>query len=169
MQEINAITFHTPRFERLDFYKTMDAAVNFVKQDPRSRYKIIIGSDTSAYRTEPLTTSIITAVIVWRVGKGAVYFWTKSMPRVFHTRRDRIIGETMASLMLAQEIRSCLKDMIGDEFLWDGNEIHADVGSTGETRVYIREVTGLIRGFNFEPVIKPQAWCASVVADRHAG
>ncbi|MDO8655133.1 MAG: ribonuclease H-like YkuK family protein, partial [bacterium] len=36
----------------------------------------------------------------------------------------------------------------------------------GPTRDMIREITGLIRGNGFEPVIKPDSFAASSVADR---
>ncbi len=43
--------------------------------------------------------------------------------------------------------------------------IHADVGEQGKTRE--KEVTGLIKGHGFEPMIKPYSFAASVVADRY--
>ena len=139
----------------------------FVGQEPKRFYKVVVGSDSSAYHLEPFESSIITAVIVWRVGKGGIYFLTQTPRQIFYTRRDRIIAETMNSLMLAQEIRSRLRSVLGDEFLWDGNEIHADIGENGETKDFIKEVTGLIRGHDFIPVIKPEAWGAATVADKH--
>ena len=50
---------------------------------------------------------------------------------------------------------------------WDFSYIHADVGERGATREMIREVTGLIRGNGFEPLIKPYSFAASVIADRY--
>jgi len=44
--------------------------------------------------------------------------------------------------------------------------IHADVGENGLTKDMIKEVIGLIRGNGFEAKIKPEAFAASVVADR---
>jgi len=162
------VYFHSPQSGRVRFADIVGEIIAFIKQDPRQRYKVIVGSDSSAGSREPLTTTIITVVIVWRIGRGATYFWTRSEPRTFYSLHERIIGETMGSITLAQEIRSHLKDALGDEFLWDGNEIHTDIGNGGESKEFIREVVGLIKGFDFEPVIKPWAWGASTVADRHA-
>ena len=162
-----AVSFQKPGYGSLNFKEVIQNIALFVKTDPKHFYKVIVGSDSGAYHLEPFDTVIVTAVIVWRVGKGATYFLTQSPKQMFYTRRDRIIQETMSSLTLAQEIRSHLRVELGHEFLWDGNEIHADVGNGGETRDFIREVSGLIRGYNFIPVIKPEAWGAASVADRH--
>jgi len=163
------IPFYGSRFGRLRCAEMIDEICAFIRKEPRGVYKVIVGSDSSAGSLEPLNTSIITVVIVWRIGRGATYFWTKSQPRTFYTRHERILAETMGSITLAQEVRSQLRDTLGNEFLWDTNEIHVDIGNGGETRTYIKEVTGIIKGFDFVPVIKPEAWCASTVADRHTG
>jgi len=165
----DTIRFFSPQGGQMGFGGMISEITTFIGQDPRKSYKVIVGSDTSAPSREPFTTSVITVVIVWRVGHGATYFWTRGEPKMFYSLHERIIAETMASITLAQEVRSQLKDTLGDEFLWDGNEIHTDIGNGGESREFIREVTGIIKGFDFVPVIKPEAWCASTVADRHTG
>ena len=162
-----SIRFFCPDGRELHFSDTIAEITSFVSKDAKRMHKVIVGSDSSVFGLEPFQSSIITVIIVWRVGKGATYFWTRSRPQTFYTLRDRIIREAMESLTLAQEVRSRLVKELGSEFLWDGNEVHVDIGEVGESRVFIKEVTGLIRGFDFIPVIKPEAWCASTVADRH--
>ena len=81
--------------------------------------------------------------------------------------RDRIWQEAIASITLAQEFRSCLTDMLGNDFFWEGNEIHVDIGLNGPTKELIDSVVGMIKGYNFTPVIKPYSFGASIVADRH--
>jgi len=163
------VYFHSPNSGRIGFEGMIEETSSFIRREPKRFYKVIVGSDSPATGLEPIEVSIVTAIIVWRVGKGGQYFLTKSPKQIYYTRRDRIISETMNSLLLAQEIRSRLREVLGEEFLWDGNEIHADIGNGGETRVFIKEVTGLIRGFDFIPIIKPSSWGASTVADRYAG
>ena len=101
------------------------------------------------------------------MGNGAIHFWTKSEERKFGSLRERIWQEAINSITLAQEVRARLQKVLGDEFFWDGNEIHVDVGQNGPTKDLIDGVVGMIKGYNFEPVIKPYAFGASVVADRH--
>jgi len=163
----NIVSFYNTTCNALSLDEVVRHIADFVSYDKKQFYKVIVGSDSSAGSIEPFCTPIITAVIVWRVGRGATYFLTKSRAETFYTRHDRIVRETMASLTLAQELRSRLCKILGDEFLWDGNEIHADIGNGGESRDFIKEVTGLIRGYDFVPVIKPSAWGASCVADKH--
>lgn len=141
----------------------MDEIVNFIKKEPQRFYKIIIGTDSEA--SSPV--SLITAVTIWRVGNGAIHFWTKSAERKFGSLRDRIWQEAISSITLAQEVRARLQKVLGDDFFWDGNEVHVDIGKNGPTKDLIDGVVGMIRGYNFEPVIKPYAFGASVVADRH--
>ncbi|MBI1999043.1 MAG: hypothetical protein HYS74_00100 [Parcubacteria group bacterium] len=157
--------FSSPAAQPLSFDDMIEGIVAFIAREPNRRYKVVVGSDSSARGM----TSVITAVLVWRIGNGGTYFFHRTRPTVYHTQRDRIIAETMNSIMLAQEIRSRLVDRLGNNFLWDGSEIHADIGENGDTKKFIKEVTGLIRGVDFVPVIKPYAWCASTVADRHTG
>jgi uncharacterized protein len=157
------IVFFSQTLGKIVVEKVVEEIVKFVKNEPRRFYKIVIGSDS--HSSSP--TTLVTAVTIWRVGNGAIHFWTKSEPRVFHTLRDRVWQEALNSITLAQELRSRLQKALGDEFFWDGNEIHVDIGENGPTRELIDGIKGMIRGYNFEPVIKPYSFGASVVADRH--
>ena len=46
--------------------------------------------------------------------------------------------------------------------------IHADIGVNGPTKSMVKEVVGLIRGNGFLPMIKPESFAASSVADRYS-
>jgi predicted RNase H-related nuclease YkuK (DUF458 family) len=46
-------------------------------------------------------------------------------------------------------------------------EIHVDIGRVGETREMINEIVGMVRGNGYDVKIKPDAFGASKVADRH--
>lgn len=136
--------------------------IGFVKKEPDRCYKIIIGSDSAS--SSPV--ELVTAITVWRIGNGAVHFWKKAKPQSFSTLRDRIYQETINSITLAQEVRSCLRDRLGDEFFWN-DQVHIDVGHNGPTKELIDTVVGMVRGYGFEAVIKPDSFGASVVADKH--
>ena len=157
------IIFHSETLGQMNFSEMIEGVVKFVKKEPQRFYKIIIGTDSEA--SSP--ASLVTAVTIWRVGNGAIHFWTKSEEKKFATLRDRIWQEAINSITLAQEVRSRLQAVLGDEFFWDGNEVHVDIGENGPTRELIDGVVGMIKGYNFQPVIKPYAFGASTVADRH--
>ncbi|MEK7083182.1 MAG: ribonuclease H-like YkuK family protein [Patescibacteria group bacterium] len=42
-----------------------------------------------------------------------------------------------------------------------------DIGPNGPTKELIDGVVGMIKGYDFVPVIKPYSFGASIVADRH--
>ena len=146
----------------LDLEEVVLNVHNFVKLEPKKKYKIIVGTDSAA-RDE---VNFITAITIWRVGNGGIHFWTSSEKTKCGSLRDRIYRETIHSITLAQELRGSLKEKLGDEFFWD-DQIHIDVGENGPTKDFIDSVVGMVTGYGFEAVIKPFSFGASSVADRH--
>ena len=146
----------------LSLEEVVRAIYDFVNLKPQRKYKIIVGTDSAA-RSE---VQFITAVTIWRVGNGGIHFWTRSEKTRCNTLRERIYQETIHSITLAQELRGRLKEKLGDEFFWD-DQIHIDVGENGPTREFIDGVVGMVKGYGFHAVIKPNAFGASAVADRH--
>ena len=139
--------------------------VNYIKKDKSSAYKIFVGTDSAAKKH----TQFITAITALKVGNGGRYFWTKSELTFCPTLQDRIYKETMKSITMAQELRSLLREFIGDDFFWDEKVIvHIDVGYNGPTRSLIDAVVGMVKGYGLEAAIKPEAFCSFVVADRHS-
>lgn len=134
----------------------------FVADKPHEHYQIIVGSDSHPAQE----VQFITAITIRRVGNGGIYFWTRSLPEHCLTLRDRIYRETMHSITLAQELRGQLTEILGDEYFWN-DQVHIDVGERGETRSLVPSVIGMVKGFGFEAVIKPDAFGACTVADRH--
>lgn len=160
---MGASIFHSQNGNSLSLDEVMEEILRFVQKHPERFYKVVIGSDSAASNH----VSLITAITVWRVGNGAIHFWTRSELKTYHSFRDRIWDEAIKSITLAQEVRGRLGQELGDEFFWDGNEIHVDAGRNGITRELVDGVMGMIRGYDFEPVVKPYSFGASSVADRH--
>lgn len=156
--------FHSWSKGILSLERVFDEIIAYINREPKRSYQIIVGSDSAA--RSPV--SLVTAVTIRRVGNGAVHFWVVADKKVFYTLRDRIYEEAMQSITLAQEIRSGLREKLGEEFLWDDKiQVHIDVGENGPTAELIDQVVGMVRGFGFEAVIKPGSFGASQVADRH--
>lgn len=155
------MNFVSPTKGKLSFNEMMADIIEFIKGLPTSAYKIIIGSDSQVIHGE---TYFITAVIVHRLGKGARYFYRKRTQRKVRSLRQRIFLETSLSL----EIGGIVTQALNTAGLEDQKiEIHIDVGNHGETRELIREVVGMVVGSGFKAKIKPEAYGASTVADRH--
>jgi len=113
------------------------------------------------------------AVVVLRKGEGGRFFLRKihygeQERKRFQNWKMRILQEVMLScefaLFLREELEQRIKEL--ENFDYEFKYIHADVGETGDTRNMIKEVTGLIKGNGFEPVIKPGSYVASGVADK---
>ena len=145
---IDNLLFHSPTKGPLTFHELLDTVKEYMNEDPLREYKIIVGTDSSAR----METTLMTALIVHRVGRGAIYFLLKSPVKSFKSLRDRIFDEAMTSIMLAQELRSALREIIPEKFLWNGNEIHVDIGEGGPTKDLIEAVTGMIKGYNFKDI-----------------
>lgn len=137
--------------------------INFMKNDPRRDYKVIIGTDSE--RAADKTADFVTAIVVHRVGNGGRYFWRRIEENTkYHTLRDRMTQEVMMSLEMAKVLLASIKKFELPKFDF---EIHVDVGENGETKVMIQELVGMIRANNFEAKTKPESYAASSVADRH--
>ncbi|RPF42431.1 ribonuclease H-like YkuK family protein [Thermodesulfitimonas autotrophica] len=155
------MNFVSPTKGKLSFNEMMADIIEFIKGLPTSAYKIIIGSDSQVIHGE---THFITAVIVHRLGKGARYFYRKRTQRKVRSLRQRIFLETSLSLEIGGMVTQALNTAgLEDQKI----EIHIDVGNHGETRELIREVVGMVVGSGFKAKIKPEAYGASTVADRH--
>ncbi|MTI82091.1 MAG: hypothetical protein FH758_14720 [Firmicutes bacterium] len=153
--------FTNPTKGELSFEEMMADIISYIKGLPHSSYKVIIGSDSQVKRE----TVYITAVIVHRLGKGAKYYYRKRLDRKVKSLRQKIFFETSLSLEVGGLVTRYFSN-IGhmDEEV----EIHIDVGKQGETKDLIKEVVGMVTGSGFQAKIKPDAYGASSVADKHS-
>lgn len=152
--------FISPSKGRMDFEKMMRDIILYIKGLPTSSYKIIIGSDSQVKSD----TCFITAVIVHRLGKGARYYYRKKTQRKIKSLRQKIFYETALSLEVGGMVHKYFADNGFDDLKV---EIHIDVGIHGDTKDLIREVVGMVTGSGFRAKIKPEAFGASSVADKH--
>jgi predicted RNase H-related nuclease YkuK (DUF458 family) len=153
--------------------EVINDVVEYMVQAPQNRYRVIIGTDSPGSKR----VEFITAIVVHRVGKGGRYWWHRSATYNMPSRKMRIISEVLQSLRIADLVAPALKNhqalvnhfqKLGVEYkLGIPLEIHVDVGENGATRDMIQEVVGMVKGNGFEAKIKPDSFCASVVADRH--
>jgi predicted RNase H-related nuclease YkuK (DUF458 family) len=161
----NNILFYNETLKRhISFDEMIKELVNYIHQYPKAEYRITVGTDSNA----SAFAQFVTAVTILRIGNGGRYFWTRSEKIFCPTLRDRIYKETMQSITFTQELKSRLKDKIGEEFFWDGKiNVHIDVGEKGPTKDLVESVVGMVKGYGLEAVIKPYSFGAFVVADRH--
>lgn len=152
--------FISPTKGKMHFEAMMKDILHYITGLPSSSYKIIIGSDSQVQND----TCFITAVVVHRLGKGARYFYQKRVQRKINSLRQKLFYETALSLELGGRITK----YFADNGLADlPVEIHIDAGENGKTRDLIKEVVGMVTGSGFDAKVKPDAYGASSVADKH--
>lgn len=161
--------FYNPSCGNLSTESLLREIVFYMKEKPHKFYDIIVGCDSSS----GLSPHFPVAVVVLRKGEGGRFFLKKinyQEKKKFYNWRQRVLEEVLLSCDLALFLREKLHGQINDsqeKLRYQFRYIHADVGENGATRDMIKEVTGLIRGNGFEAKIKPEAYVASVVADRY--
>lgn len=158
--------FHSPTKGRLSFDALVKEILDYLNEDKKRAYKIVIGTDSQAHSP---TVDFIAAIVIHRVGKGGRYFWQKIRKHNIYHLRQKIYTEVNLSLKLAKDFIEKLKEYISCQKLLSKDlEIHVDIGQNGETREMIKEVVGMVRGNGFNVKYKPDAYGASKVADRHS-
>lgn len=154
--------FHSPTHGRLYCEDVVLRLISYLKQNHNQKYKLIIGTDSELENR--FTADFVTAIVVHRIGRGGIYFWTRSHRNNIHSLRQRMWEEANQSLVMANFLIEQFKKHNLSSY---NLEIHVDVGQNGDTREMINELVGMIRGNGFEVKTKPDAFGASNVADRH--
>lgn len=157
----------------INFEEVVQEMINWMKERPGKFYNVVVGCDSSSSK-EP---NFPVAIVILREGEGGKFFLkrVKYKNKKFYNWRERILEEVLLScdmaLMLKEKLEQEMEkvsesNIDGKELNYQFRYIHADVGAEGKTKDMIKEVTGLIVGNGFEPKIKPEAYVASIVADR---
>lgn len=159
--------FFSPTKGRMSFEGVVLDILNFMKEEPKMKYRLIIGTDSGNGNYLTKKSDFVTAVVIHKIGKGGRYFWQKTKKDKTATLRNRIYQEANLSLNLAQRLLEKLRKHAGNKWSRYDLEIHIDIGKGGPTREMIKEVVGMIEGNGFSAKIKPEAYGASSVAHKH--
>jgi hypothetical protein len=155
--------FESPTKGKLDLDRVAKEIVTYIKDDPERSYQLVIGTDSEGNGK----VEFVTAIVIYRKGKGGRYFWKKfSKPNIIHLKQ-KIYEEVNSSLSVGQDLLDRLKKYWQKEDIKSALEIHIDVGENGPTKDLIKEVVGMVLGYGFNAKIKPESYGASLVADRH--
>ncbi len=155
--------FTSPTDGVLNVKETYDTIMNFIRSEPANSYRLIVGTDSHPGFEEVV---FVTAIVVYRIGRGGRYFYHKEKTNLHTGLKQRIFYEVSRSLEVASEITGLLAEE--EEINRDLQvEIHVDVGEKGPSSTIIREVVGMVVGSGYEAMIKPDAYAASTVADKY--
>lgn len=153
--------FISPTHGPMSFSAVFEDICKFMSEEPLAEYKLIVGSDSQAREQ----VCFVTAIVVHRIGKGGRYYYTKKTVRKMPSLRQRIFYEAHLSLELASKLAA---EMARNGHSDLNVEIHLDVGKNGETKSLIKDLVAEINGSGFAAKIKPDAYGASQVADKHS-
>jgi predicted RNase H-related nuclease YkuK (DUF458 family) len=181
--------FHSPSKGELVLDQVINELIGYKKEDPEAKYKIVVGTD-SEVREKGI--EYVCVVAVHRIGRGGRYFWSRIYEEKKLDLRSRIYQEAVISLALAgsllekelelhklrvdmgQSITEMFKILekdangLNQEIIFTNElEIHVDIGQNGPTREMIKEIVGMIKGSGFFVRIKPEAFAAASLADKH--
>ncbi|MBE3520134.1 MAG: ribonuclease H-like YkuK family protein [Firmicutes bacterium] len=153
--------FISPTKGPMSFETMFQDITSFMEEDKDAEYKLIVGTDSQVRED----VNFVTAVIVHRLGKGGRYYYTRVRARKMPSLKQRIFYEAHLSLDLASKLAA---EMASNGHSDLNVEIHLDVGRNGETRALIKDLVAVIVGSGFAAKIKPDAYGASQVADKHS-
>lgn len=119
-----------------------------------------IGSDAqkSCKRME-----FVTVACVLNPGKGGRVFYTRRFDRKNISLFEKLSTETWLSLDLAIRMHEAFGLAAGGEQIW----VHVDANPDEryDSSSYVKQLAGMVAGSGFPVLVKPNAWCASHVAD----
>jgi predicted RNase H-related nuclease YkuK (DUF458 family) len=154
-------TFHNPSIGEMTFDDVISTIVSEMADGSKEQFELLIGTDSS---TSNNNLDLVSAIVLHKIGRGGRYFWTRKRERRTPSLRHQIWREAWLSFELAQHV---IQGLESKSLLQFNLEIHVDIGENGPTKELIDEVVGMIIGNGLAVRIKPHAFAASAVADKH--
>jgi len=158
--------FISPTNGEMPIDEMVDRLVSFIRQEKDNFYSLVIGTDSKSGKPNIKDKiGFVTAIVIYRKGKGGCYFWQRNKIDKIGSLRDKIYTETLLSIKMAEKlVPQFTKRLNGERYKL---EIHIDVGDAGPTREMIKEVVGMVNGNGFTAKTKPESYGAFVIADKH--
>jgi hypothetical protein len=144
----------------------LDEVREFIENSSDST-KIYIGSDSERHRRGGVWfADYAVVVVIHKDGKhGAKVFGEITTERDYDQSKDKPRMRLMNEVMKAAQLYLDLADVIGDRQC----EVHIDINPKHKhgSSCVISEAVGYIRGMTgVTPRVKPEAWAASIAADK---
>ncbi len=166
--------FQNLQEKNMSFEDVFHHIVDFMREDPKGNYRLIVGTDSQVHKT---TTVFITGIVILNESHGVWACIRKVIiPRKMLHLHERISLELSYTeeivSMFTEEKKKYLIDLILP-FIYEGSsftmEGHIDIGSgkRNKTREFVQEMVARIESIGVEPKIKPNAFVASHYANRY--
>jgi len=145
------------------YLTTLDVIHNAIKNHSKTNGKVFIGSDSFVDKKNYILSSVI-CLYNEEQRAGGVYFYSKEhLPRKdFLTLTQRLIHETTNSIELGMGISESIPNV--------KLELHLDINSDRKaaSNKLADSLSGYVKASGFDCKIKPEAWAASTIADKHS-
>lgn len=105
----------------------------------------------------------VTVICVLNPGKGGRVFYTRRFDDKDISLFEKLSLETWFSLELALRMNAEYDLPTAQKQIW----VHVDANpdTRYDSSDYVKQLAGMVAGSGFPVLVKPQAWCASHVAD----
>ena len=105
----------------------------------------------------------VTVACVLNPGKGGRVFYTRRFERKQISLYEKLSTETWLSLDLAMKMHDAFSMRPDQQQIW----VHVDANPDErfDSSDYVKQLAGMVAGSGFPVLVKPNAWCASHVAD----
>jgi predicted RNase H-related nuclease YkuK (DUF458 family) len=129
---------------------------------PLVREGQVVHIGTDAQKTAS-RMEFVTVACVLNPGKGGRVFYTRRYDRKNVSLFEKLSTETWLSLDLAIRMHEAFGSPPEREQIW----VHVDANPDEryDSSDYVKQLAGMVAGSGFPVLVKPNAWCASHVAD----
>jgi predicted RNase H-related nuclease YkuK (DUF458 family) len=142
---------------------TIENIHNTIKQYSKKNGKVYIGSDSFIQKKFCVLSSVICLYNEEERG-GGIYFYSREnlLKKDFPTLTQRLIHEATNSIELGMGISEEIPNV--------KLELHLDVNSDRKaaSNKLADSLSGYVKASGFDCKIKPEAWAASTIADKHS-
>lgn len=153
----------SPTKGKLSMMEIINEIIEYVRQDLNDSYEVRIGTDSQKHGRSYV---FVTSIILRRVGKGARFFYKKEYRPSRISIEERMWAEAVLSLDYARELAS---EILNEKIPGDVRMcLDLDLGVNGETKKFVKAITGMVSSYGFSTDIKPYSYAASCVADKYA-
>jgi len=133
---------------------------DFLDQEPECSI-VHIGTDAQKNGLKDRCNYVLCVIVHSPQGRGCRVFYLKFKNVRTSNLWEKLFTETMLSLQVAVEL-STTEEVIRDHIL-----VHVDANPNPkyQSSSHVKALAGMITGYGFKHVLKPDSWCSSHAAD----
>lgn len=139
----------------IDLYKELEQYLD------KDNIIIHVGSDAQANGKN--IADFVTVVCIHTIGKGGRVFYIKDKKVPYYSLWEKLFLETNKSLEVAVDLTKTFGHDISERIL-----VHVDANPNTkfESSKHVKALAGMVMGYGYKHVLKPNSWASSHGADR---